>query len=102
MPKKPKKTVTPVITGIRPQGERKIIALHYHPEQIKASLHDLKEETKGEKQINDLFTDIEVLVHWALARLPLVPPPTKKAEGETKSAPEGENPAPSADREKGQ
>ncbi len=98
MPRKSKKpTVTPIITGIRTaNGEKRIIALHNHPEQIKQALVTLKDEVKEEQFLVNLFTDIEVLVHWALARLPLVPPPDKK------SAPEGENPAPSADGEKGQ
>jgi hypothetical protein len=96
--KKPQKpTVTPVITGIHPpKGEKRIIALHNHPEQIKYAISELKKEAENEPVVLNLFTDIEVLVHWALARLPLVPPPTDK------SAPEGENPAPSADGEKGQ
>jgi len=37
----------------------------------------------------NLPTDVEVLVHWALKRLPLVPPPDKKepasAEADTDS-----------------
>lgn len=94
--KKEKPQVIPIIRGIKPaNGEKRIIALHNHPEMIKMALQQLKEEAKDEQQVLNLFTDIEVLVHWALARLPLVPPPTK-------SAPGGENPAPSADCEKGQ
>lgn len=95
--KKEKPQVIPIINGIKPaNGEKRIIALHNHPEMIKVALKTLKEEAKGEQQVLDLFTDIEVLVHWALARLPLVPPP------DAKSAPEAENSAPSADCEKGQ
>lgn len=77
--KKEKPQVIPIIKGIKPaNGEKRIIALHNHPEQIKFALKTLKEEAKDEQQVLDLFTDIEVLVHWALARLPLVPPPTEK------------------------
>ena len=96
--KKPQKpTVTPIITGIHPpKGEKRIIQLHNHPEQIKYAISELKKEAESEPVVLNLFTDIEVLVHWALARLPLVPPP------DAKSAPEGESPAPDADREKGQ
>lgn len=95
--KKNQPTVTPIITGIHPpKGEKRIIALHNHPEMIKLALQQLKEQVKDEQRVLDLFTDIEVLVHWALARLPLVPPP------DAKSAPEAENSAPSADCEKGQ
>ena len=95
--KKEKPQVIPIIRGIKPaNGEKRIIALHNHPEMIKIALQQLKHEAKDEPKVLNLFTDIEVLVHWALARLPLVPPPN------TKSAPEAENSASSADCEKGQ
>ena len=95
MPKKEKKVI-PIIKGIKPMGEKRIIALHNHPEQIKYAISELKKEAKDEPVVLNLFTDIEVLVHWALARLPLVPPPTEK------SAPDGGKPDSDAESEKGQ
>lgn len=83
--KKPK--VIPFIKGIHPQGERKIIALHFHPDQIKKSLKEII-EVADEQQLKDLFTDVAVLVSWALDRLPLIPPPDKKpaSQAETNDA----------------
>ena len=93
---KKEKNVIPIIKGIKPIGEKRIIALHNHPEQIKFAISELKKEAKDEPIVLNLFTDIEVLVHWALARLPLVPPPNRE------SAPEGEKPVSDAESEKGQ
>jgi len=81
MAKKTKKPqVIPVILGAHKNGEQKpnIIALHFHPEAIKALVHELKEGMKDDVASYNLLTDVEVLVHWALKRLPLVPPPEKK------------------------
>lgn len=92
MAKKAKKpTITPVILGVHPNGEQKrnIIALHYHPEAIKGLVGAMKEQVKDDGASYNLMTDVEVLVHWALKRLPLVPPPDKKepasAEADTDS-----------------
>lgn len=88
MAKKAKKPqVIPVILGAHPTGEQKknIIALHYHPEAIKALVHELKEGMKEDVPSYNLLTDVEVLVHWALKRLPLVPPPDKKEPASDKS-----------------
>lgn len=88
MAKKTKKPqVIPVILGAHPTGEQKknIIALHYHPEAIKALVHELKEGMKEDVPSYNLLTDVEVLVHWALKRLPLVPPPDKKEPASDKS-----------------
>lgn len=60
--------------------KKKIIKLHLHPEAIKQGIADLKEWAETE-DIKNLFEDIEVLVNWALKRLPLVPP-EKKEDGE--------------------
>lgn len=76
--KSPKPKVIPVITGIHKQGERKIIALHHHPKAITQALDSLVEEAKDNIVLKDLFEDIRVLTHWALARLPMVEPPKKK------------------------
>lgn len=74
--KSPKPTITPII--LPKKGKPNIIALHYHPEAIKGLVHELKESMKEDVASYNLLTDVEVLVHWALKRLPLVPPPTKK------------------------
>lgn len=74
-----KKKVIPIITGINGKPvERKLIKLHYHPDMIKGLLHGLVEGTKEDIASYNLLIDVEVLVHWALDRLPIVPPPDKK------------------------
>ena len=74
---KKKKTVTPVIMGIRPQGERKkkLLALHFHPDAIRENVKGLVEMSAEQKELQPLFEDIQVLVNWALDRLPLATPP---------------------------
>ena len=77
---KKKKTVTPVIMGIRPQGERKkkLLALHFHPDAIRENVKGLVEMSAEQKELQPLFEDIQVLVNWALDRLPLAAPPKEK------------------------
>ena len=77
---KKKKTVTPVIMGIRPQGERKkkLLALHFHPDAIRENVKGLVEMSAEQKELQPLFEDIQVLVNWALYRLPLAAPPKEK------------------------
>lgn len=72
-----KKTVTPVIMGIHPQGERKkkLLALHFHPDAIRENVKGLVEMSAEQKELQPLFEDIRVLVNWALDRLPLATPP---------------------------
>lgn len=72
-----KKTVTPVIMGIHPQGERKkkLLALHFHPDAIRENVKGLVEMSAEQKELQPLFEDIQVLVNWALDRLPLATPP---------------------------
>ena len=74
---KKKKTVTPVIMGIHPQGERKkkLLALHFHPDAIRENVKGLVEMSAEQKELQPLFEDIQVLVNWALDRLPLATPP---------------------------
>lgn len=74
---KKKKTVTPVIMGVRPQGERKkkLLALHFHPDAIRENVKGLVEMSAEQKELQPLFEDIQVLVNWALDRLPLAAPP---------------------------
>lgn len=72
---KKKKTVTPVIMGIRPQGKKKLLALHFHPDAIRENVKGLVEMSAEQKELQPLFEDIEVLVNWALDRLPLAAPP---------------------------
>ena len=64
---KKKKTVTPVIMGIRPQGERKkkLLALHFHPNAIRENVKGLVEMSAEQKELQPLFEDIQVLVNWA-------------------------------------
>lgn len=81
-----KKKVTPIITGIRPQGKKKLIALHYHPDAIKKSIKELGEIAEEDK-IKMLFEDISVLVNWALDRLPLAEPPKEKVQHQDDTAP---------------
>ena len=75
-----KKTITPVIMGIHPQGERKkkLLALHFHPDAIRENVKGLVEMSAEQKELRPLFEDIEVLVNWALDRLPLATPPKEK------------------------
>ena len=70
----------PQIKGLIPPKKGKIIALHYHPLTIKGLIHELKESMKEDEKSYNLLTDVEVLVHWALARLPLVPPKKPASE----------------------
>ena len=72
-----KKTVTPVIMGVHPQGERKkkLLALHFHPDAIRENVKGLVEMSAEQKELQPLFEDIQVLVNWALDRLPLATPP---------------------------
>ena len=75
-----KKTVTPVIMGVHPQGERKkkLLALHFHPDAIRENVKGLVEMSAEQKELQPLFEDIQVLVNWALDRLPLATPPKEK------------------------
>ena len=77
---KKKKTVTPVIMGIHPQGEKKkkLLALHFHPDAIRENIKGMVEMSAEQKELQPLFEDIEVLVNWALDRLPLATPPKEK------------------------
>ena len=77
---KKKKTVTPVIMGIHPQGERKkkLLALHFHPDAIRENVKDMVEMSAEQPELRPLFEDIQVLVNWALDRLPLATPPKEK------------------------
>ena len=75
-----KKTVTPVIMGIHPQGERKkkLLALHFHPDAIRENVKGMVEMSAEQPELRPLFEDIQVLVNWALDRLPLATPPKEK------------------------
>lgn len=75
-----KKTVTPVIMGIHPQGERKkkLLALHFHPDAIRENIKGMVEMSAEQPELRPLFEDIQVLVNWALDRLPLATPPKEK------------------------
>ena len=75
---KKKKTVTPVIMGVRPQWKKKLLALHYHPDAIRENVKGLVEMSEEQPELRPLFEDIKVLVNWALDRLPLVAPPKEK------------------------
>ena len=77
---KKKKTVTPVIMGIHPQGERKkkLLALHFHPDAIRENIKGMVEMSAEQPELRPLFEDIQVLVNWALDRLPLATPPKEK------------------------
>lgn len=88
--KSPKPKVIPVITGIHKQGERRIIALHHHPKAITQALDALVEEAKDNLPLKDLFEDIRVLTHWALARLPMVAPPKEKPSTSEQAEAKGE------------
>ena len=59
--------------------EKKIIRLHHHPDAIKQSIKELSVMSEDDEMKN-LFEDILILVEWALARLPIVPPPTKEED----------------------
>ena len=77
---KKKKTVTPVIMGIHPQGEKKkkLLPLHFHPDAIRKDIKDMVEMSAEHPGLHPLFEDIEVIVNWALDRLTLVAPPKEK------------------------
>lgn len=72
------------------KGEKKLLALHYHPDAIKANIKELK-EMADEQPIKDLFEDIGVLVEWALQRLPLVAPPKEKEAEVSEETPTSQN-----------
>ena len=76
----------PIIRGINPQ-KGKIIALHNHPKAIMSSLDALVKEAGEDMMLKNLFEDISVLTAWALARLPLVPPPTEEKPSAEEKAP---------------
>lgn len=87
--KRRKAKITPIILPHR-EGDKiaptkKLLALHYHPNAIRENVKDLKEMSE-DPAIKNLFQDIEVLVNWALDRLPLAKP---KKEDE----PSNENPS---------
>ena len=88
---KKKKTVTPVIMGVRPQGKKNLLALHFHPDAIRENVKDMVEMSADQKEIHPLFEDIQVLVNWALDRLPLATPPkeneVQSSEEESTSEP---------------
>lgn len=85
--RKAKPTVTPIITGVHaPKREKRLLALHYHPDAIKANIKELK-EMADEQPIKDLFEDIGVLVEWALQRLPLAAPPKETEADASKDEP---------------
>ena len=88
---KKKKTVTPMIMGIRPQGKKKLLALHFHPDAIRENVKGLVEMSAEQKELQPLFEDIHVLVNWALDRLPLATPPkeneVQSSEEESTSEP---------------
>ena len=73
-----KKTVTPVIMGIHPQGKKKLLALHFHPDAIRENVKGLVEMSAEQKELQPLFEDISTLVNWALDRLPMAAPPQEK------------------------
>lgn len=93
----------PLPKGAKPVETKKILALHFHPTQIRQNIDDLIEQSveMGKKAHLDpnpltlLLEDVKLLVGWALDRLPLIPPPTKRP------APEGEKPAADADAKDG-
>lgn len=85
-----KKTVTPVIMGIHPQGEKKmkLLPLHFHPDAIRENIKGMVEMSAEQPELRALFEDIEVLVNWALDRLSFVALPKEKGtqpESETAS-----------------
>lgn len=80
--KKKAPSVTPLVTGIHlPPKEKKLLAIHYHPDAIKENIKFLAENAE-QTEIKYLFEDIKVIVGWALDRLPLAPP---KEKGESAS-----------------
>ena len=66
---KKKKTVTPVIMGVHPQGEKKCLALHFHPDAIRENVKELVEMSAEQKELQPLFEDIQTLVDFALSKL---------------------------------
>ena len=64
--------------GIRPQWKKKLLALHFHPDAIRENIKGMVEMSEEQPELRPLFEDIEVLVNWALDRLPLVAPPKEK------------------------
>ena len=66
--------------GVHPQGERKkkLLALHFHPDAIRENIKGMVEMSAEQPELRPLFEDIQVLVNWALDRLPLATPPKEK------------------------
>ena len=63
---------------IRPQGKKNLLALHLHPDAISENVKGLVEMSAEQPELQPLFEDIQVLVNWALDRLPLATPPKEK------------------------
>lgn len=73
--------------------EKKILKLAHHPDQIRQSIKDLKEWADTE-DLKNLFADIELLVGWALDKLPIVPPPQKEGDADASPSTNGEKKSP--------
>lgn len=71
-------------------AKKKILRLHLHPEQIKKSIKDLIEFSEDDFS-KFLFEDIDLLVNWALGKLPLVPPEEKGEAPEADTSPTNMN-----------
>lgn len=60
------------------------IMLHYTPNAILQNVKDFKKVAEEEKatQLAHLYEDIEKILGWAFARLPMVKPPKEDGEEE--------------------
>ena len=74
---KKKKTVKPVIMGIRQEGTKKLLAVHIKDDGIRENVKGLVAMSAEQKELQPLFEDIQVLVNWASDRLPLAAPPNE-------------------------
>ena len=67
-----------VLKQMKGERKKKLLALHFHPDAIRENIKGMVEMSAEQPELRPLFEDIQVLVSWALDRLPLATPPKEK------------------------
>lgn len=84
-----RKKPSEISLDIKPM-QKKIMQLHFPPSTASKNIHALLESFRKEEGINQdlvlIYEDIANIVDWAIERMHILPPPTKK--GETKEGEE--------------